>query len=212
MPRSPRLLDVSVLVKPGVPTYPGNPEFELQPIKRIADGGSSNVSRLVMGTHTATHVDAPRHFFDDGPGVDALPLDLLIGRSRVIDLPHRGGITEDHLAEAGLREDLRVLLRTPNSALWNSSSGFHQDYTYLTEGGARYLVDQGVKVVGVDYLSVEQFHKAGAPAHHALLGNGVVVIEGLNLSEADAGQYEMYCLPLRIAGADGAPARVVLKR
>jgi arylformamidase len=212
MPRSPRLVDVSVLVKTGVPTYPGNPEFELQPIKRIANGGSSNVSRLVMGTHTATHVDAPRHFFDDGPGVDALPLDLLIGRSRVIDLPHRGGITEEHLAAAGLREDLRVLLRTPNSALWNSSDGFHQDYTYLTEGGARYLVDQGVKVVGVDYLSVEQFHKAGAPAHHALLGNGIVVIEGLNLSEADAGQYEMYCLPLRIEGADGAPARVVLKR
>ena len=212
MPRSPRLLDVSVLVKPGVPTYPGNPEFEMQPVKRIADGGSSNLSRLVMGTHTATHVDAPRHFFDDGPGVDALPLDLLVGRSRVIDLPHRGGITQEHLAAAGLREDLRVLLRTPNSALWNSSDGFHEDYTYLTEGGAQYLVDQGVKVVGVDYLSVEQFHKAGAPAHHALLGNGVVVIEGLNLSDADAGQYEMYCLPLRIEGADGAPARVVLKR
>ncbi len=211
MPRSPRLVEVSVLLKPGVPTYPGNPEFELQPVKRIADGGSSNVSRLVLGTHTGTHVDAPRHFFDDAPGVDGLALDLLIGRSRVIDLPYRGGITEEHLAAAGLREDLRVLLRTPNSALWNSN-GFHQDYTYLTEGGARYLVDQGVKVVGVDYLSVEQFHKAGAPAHHALLGGGVIVIEGLNLSDAEAGQYEMYCLPLRIAGADGAPARVVLKR
>ena len=211
MPRSPRLVEASVLLKAGVPTYPGNPEFELQPVKRIADGGSSNVSRLVLGTHTGTHVDAPRHFFDDGPGVDALPLDLLIGRSRVIDLPHRGGITEEHLAAAGLIEDLRVLLRTPNSALWNAN-GFHQDYTYLTEGGARYLVDQGVKVVGVDYLSVEQFHKAGAPAHHALLGSGVVVIEGLNLSDAEAGQYEMYCLPLRIEGADGAPARVVLKR
>jgi arylformamidase len=211
MPRSPRLVEVSVLLQPGVPTYPGNPEFELQPIKRIADGGSSNVSRLVLGTHTGTHVDAPKHFFDDGTGVDAMSLDLLIGRSRVIDLPHRGGITEEHLAAAGLREDLRVLLRTPNSALWNSN-GFHQDYTYLTEGGARYLVDQGVKVVGIDYLSVEQFHKAGAPAHHALLGGGVIVIEGLNLSDADAGQYEMYCLPLRIAGSDGAPARVVLKR
>jgi arylformamidase len=211
MPRSARLVEVSVLLRPGVPTYPGNPEFELQPVKRIAEGGSSNVSRLVLGTHTGTHVDAPKHFFDDGPGADALALDLLIGRSRVIDLPHRGGITEDHLAAAGLREDLRVLLRTPNSALWNWN-GFHQDYTYLTEGAARYLVDQGVKVVGIDYLSVEQFHKAGAPAHHALLGAGVIVIEGLNLSDAEAGQYEMYCLPLRIGGADGAPARVVLKR
>lgn len=212
MPPAPRLLDVSVLIRPGVPTYPGNPEFELQAVKRIAQGASSNVSRVVMGTHTATHVDAPRHFFDDAPGVDGLALDLLIGRARVIDLPHRGGITADQLAAAGLREDLRVLLRTPNSALWNNTGGFHEDYTYVTENGARYLVDQGVKVVGVDYLSVEQFHKAGAPAHHALLGNGVIVIEGLNLSDAEPGPYDMYCLPLRIAGADGSPARVVLKR
>jgi len=212
MPRAPRLLDVSVLLAPGIATYPGNPELEITPVHRIAEGDSSNNSRLVMGTHTGTHVDAPKHFFDDRPGVDALPLELLVGRARVIDLPHRGGITEKHLAEAGLREDLRVLFRTPNSALWNSSNGFHPDYTYITEDGAKFLVDQGVKVVGVDYLSVEQFHKPGAPAHHALLGAGVIIIEGLNLSDAEAGRYEMYCLPLRIAGADGAPARVVLKR
>jgi arylformamidase len=212
MPRVPRLLDVSVLLAPGLAAYPGNPEFDMTPVKRIASGDSSNNSRLVMGTHTGTHVDAPRHFFDDRPGADSLPLELLVGRARVIDLPHRGGITEAHLAAAGLREDLRVLLRTPNSALWNSSQGFYKDYTYVTEGGAKFLVDQGVKVVGVDYLSVEQFKKAGAPTHHVLLGSGVIVIEGLNLSEAEAGQYEMYCLPLRIAGADGAPARVVLKR
>ena len=211
MPRAPRLVDVSVLLTPGLATYPGNPEFELQPVKRIAQGDSSNVSRLVMGTHTGTHVDAPRHFFDGGSGADTLPLDLLVGRTRVIDLPHRGGIGEDHLAAAGLREDLRVLLRTPNSALWNSD-GFHEDYTYLTEGGAQYVVDQGVKVIGVDYLSVEQFRKPAAPAHRALLGNNVLIIEGLNLSDAEPGVYEMYCLPLRIAGADGAPARVVLKR
>ena len=212
MSRQPRLIDVSVLLTAGMPVYPGNPEFEMVPVHRIADGHSSNHSKLVMGTHTGTHVDAPLHFFDGRPGVDAMPLDLLVGRARVIDLPHRGGITEAHLADAGLREDLRVLLRTPNSALWNTTDGFHTDYTYLTEGGAKFLVDQGVKVVGVDYLSVEQFKKAGAPAHHVLLGSGVIIIEGLNLSDADAGRYEMYCLPLRIANADGAPARVVLKR
>jgi arylformamidase len=212
MPRAPRLVDVSVMLVPGLATYPGNPEFDITPVKRIASGDSSNNSRLVMGTHTGTHVDAPKHFFDDKPGVDGLALELLIGRARVIDLPHRGGITRAHLAEAGLREDLRVLLRTPNSALWNSTDGFHTDYTYVTEEAARFLVEQGVKVIGVDYLSVEQFHKAGAPAHHVLLGSGLVIIEGLNLSEVEAGQYEMYCLPLRIAGADGAPARVVLKR
>jgi arylformamidase len=212
MPRAPRLVDVSVLLAPGLATYPGNPEYEISPVKRIAAGDSSNNSRLVMGTHTGTHVDAPKHFFDDKPGVDTLPLELLVGRARVIDLPHRGGITAEHLASAGLREDIRVLLRTPNSALWNSSDGFRTDYTYVTEEAARVLVEQGVKVVGVDYLSVEQFKKAGAPAHHTLLGAGVIIIEGLNLAEVEAGQYEMYCLPLRLAGADGAPARVVLKR
>jgi arylformamidase len=212
MARVPKFLDVSVSLAAGIPAYPGNPEFELQPIKRIAEGGSSNVSRLVLGTHTGTHVDAPRHFFDDGAGVDALPLDLLLGRARVVEISKRGGIGREDLAAAGLREDLRVLLKTPNSALWQGGEGFHQDYTYLTEDGARYLVDQGVKVVGIDYLSVEQFKKAGAPAHRALLSQSVVIIEGLNLAEAEPGMYEMYCLPLRVAGGDGAPARVVLKR
>ena len=112
MARVPKFLDVSVSLAAGIPAYPGNPEFELQPVKRIADGGSSNVSKLVMGTHTGTHVDAPRHFFDDGAGVDALPLDLLLGRARVVEITKRGGIGKDELAAAGLREDLRVLLKT----------------------------------------------------------------------------------------------------
>jgi arylformamidase len=211
MARVPKLLDVSVPLAAGIPAYPGNPDFELQPIKRIADGGSSNVSRLIMGTHTGTHVDAPKHFIDDGIGVDALPLDLLLGRARVVEITKRGGIGPTELAEAGLREDLRVLLKTSNSALWNGER-FHTDYTHLTESGAQYLVDQGVKVIGIDYLSVEEYKKAGAPAHRALLSQGVIIIEGLNLGEADPGMYEMYCLPLRIAGADGAPARVILKR
>ena len=211
MARVPKLLDVSVPLAAGMPAFPGNPEFELQPVKRMAEGGSSNVSRLVLGTHTGTHVDAPRHFIDDGPAVDALPLDLLLGRARVVEITRRGGIGAEDLASAGLREDLRVLLKTPNSALWNSGA-FHDDYTHVTETGARYLVEQGVKVVGIDYLSIEQFRKPGAPAHRMLLSNGVIIIEGLNLAEAEPGMYEMYCLPLPVTGGDGAPARVVLKR
>ena len=211
MARVPKLLDVSVPLAQGLPTYPGNPPFELQALKRIADGGSSNVSRMVLGTHAGTHVDAPKHFIDDAMGVDALPLNLLIGRTRVVDIGRRGAITADDLVNEGLREELRVLFKTPNSALWNSDL-FHEDYAHLSETAARYLVDQGVKVVGIDYLSVEQFKKAGAPAHKALLSNGVIIIEGLNLTEAEAGHYEMYCLPLKIANGDGAPARVVLKR
>ncbi len=211
MAGQPRLLDISVPLVSGMITFPGNPEFELQPIKRIADGGSSNVSRLVLGTHTGTHVDAPKHFFDGGAGVEALPLDLLIGRARVIQMSRRGGITQDDLATAGLREDLRVLLKTQNSAFWKDQD-FRQDFTHLTESAARYLVEQGVKVVGIDYLSVEQFKKPGAPAHRALLSEGVIIIEGLNLAEVEAGMYEMYCLPLPVRGGDGSPARVVLKR
>jgi arylformamidase len=211
MPRVSRFVDVSVRLEAGMPAYPGNPDFELQPLKRIAEGGSSNVSRLILGTHTGTHVDAPRHFIDGAPGVDQLSLELLIGRARVVEMPRRGGITEQDLAAAGLREDIRVLLKTPNSALWGGGS-FQPEYAHLTEGGARYLVEQGVKVVGIDYLSVEQFKKPGAPAHRALLANGTVIIEGLNLADVDAGMYEMYCLPLRIVDGDGAPARVVLRR
>ena len=210
---SPRLIDVSVLLTPGIATYPGNPAFDMAPVNRIAEGGSANNSRLTMGTHTGTHVDAPKHFIDGRPGVDAMALDLLIGRARVIDVPVRGGITAKHLEGAGLREDLRVLLRTPNSKLWNNPrEPFHEEYTHLAGDGAKFLVDQGVKVVGVDYLSVEKFHTPGHPAHHALLGANVIIIEGLNLSDAEPGVYEMYCLPLKIEGADGAPARVVLKR
>jgi arylformamidase len=206
------MVDLSRLIYDGMPKIPILPDVHVTKFLSLEKGAPLNVTELSMPCHAGTHVDAPKHFFDDKPGVDALPLDLLIGRARVIDVPVRGGITEAHLSPAGLREDLRVLLRTPNSRLWSTNDGFHEDYTYLAESGARYLVDQGVKVVGIDYLSVEQFHKAGAPAHHALLGNNVVIIEALDLSQAEAGHYEMYCLPLRIEGADGAPARVVLKR
>jgi arylformamidase len=211
MARVPKLLDVSVPLAAGMPAYPGNPEFELQPLKRIAQGGSSNVSRLVLGTHTGTHVDAPSHFIDDAASVDELSLELLLGRARVVEITHRGGIGAGDLAVAGLRENLRVLLKTSNSALWNTGV-FHDDYTHLTESGARYLVEQGVKVVGIDYLSIEQFKKPGAPAHRMLLSNGVIIIEGLNLTGAEPGLYDMYCLPLPVSGGDGAPARVVLTR
>src|SRR5258708_97386 len=173
MPRAPRLVDVSVLLAPGVAVYPGNPAFEVTPVKRIAKGDSSNVSRLVMGTHTGTHVDAPRHFFDDKPGVDALALELLIGRARVIDLPHRAGITEAHLGAAGLREDLRALLKTPNSALWNLSDGFHPDYTYLTEGGARFIGDRTRSSGSRDYVTAARFERAEASAQRMSFNNSV---------------------------------------
>ena len=206
-----KLIDVTVPLDATLPTYPGNTPFGLEPIKRLARGDSSNVSSLHMSVHAGTHVDAPRHFFDSGAGTEALPLEMLIGRARVIEVSSRKGIGPGELSVVDLSEDIRVLIKTPNSRLWGQPE-FHPEYVGVTEGGAKHLVDHGIKVVGVDYLSVEEFKKPGAPAHHVLLGGGTIVIEGLNLRDVDPGIYEMICLPLRIAGADAAPARVVLRR
>ena len=206
-----KLIDVSVPLDARLPTYPHNTPFTLEPIKRIARGDSSNVSTLHMSAHTGTHVDAPRHFFDEGPGTEALPLDLLVGRARVIQIDSRAGVASEDLDSIDLSDDIRVLIKTHNSRLWGSPE-FHTDYVGVTESGAKHLVEHGIKVVGVDYLSVETFQNPGAPAHHVLLGSGTIVIEGLDLRDVDPGVYEMFCLPLRVVGSDGAPARVVLRR
>ena len=206
-----KLIDVSVPLDANLPIYPGNTPFSIEGIERITRGDHANVSTLHMGAHTGTHVDAPWHFMDDGPGIDRLPLDLLIGRTRVIELTTRKGITAEDLAKFDLSEDVRVLCKTANSRLWGSPE-FHKDFIGVAESGAKHFVERGVKVVGVDYLSVEVFKTPGAPAHHTLLGAGVVVIEGLNLRDIEPGVYEMYCLPILVAGCDGAPARVVLRR
>jgi arylformamidase len=206
-----KLIDVSVPLDAQLPTYPHNTAFTLEPIKRLANGDSSNVSTLHMSAHTGTHVDAPRHFFDTGSGTEALPLELLIGRARVIEISSRAGITAEDLAAVDLSDDIRLLIKTRNSRLWGSPE-FHTDYVGVTESGAKHLVEHGIKVVGVDYLSVEQFKNPGAPAHHALLGAGTIVIEGLDLRQVEPGIYEMFCLPLRVVGSDGAPARVVLRK
>src|ERR1051326_7597143 len=206
-----KLIDVSVPLEPSLASYPGNVPFTLEANKRLARGDSSTVSAVHMSAHSGTHVDAPRHFFDEGLSTEALPLEMLIGRTRVIELRTRGGITAEDLRTVDLAVDVRVLIKTTNSRLWGDST-FHNDYVGITESAARYLVEHGIKVVGVDYLSVEVFKAPGAPAHHVLLGGGTIVIEGLNLRDVDPGIYDMYCLPLRIVGSDGAPARVVLAR
>jgi arylformamidase len=206
-----KLIDVSVALDTSLPTYPGNTPFSLEAVKRIASGDSSNVSTIHLSVHAGTHVDAPRHFFDSGIGVDALPLEMLCGRTRVIEVTSRKAIAAEDLAAAHLSEDVRVLIKTHNSRLWGTAE-FQKDFVGVTESGAKYLVEHGIKVVGVDYLSVEVFKTPGAPAHHTLLGAGTIVIEGLNLIDVEPAVYDMICLPLRVVGADGAPARVVLRK
>jgi arylformamidase len=207
------IYDVSVPVRSGGVVYPGNPPISITAQQAIAAGAGANVSRVDFGSHTGTHVDAPKHFFDDGAGVDLLPLDVLIGPARLIafgdDIKSVGAVD---LRRHDLTGVTRVLLKTRNSAwLASGSTEFHPDYTYLAPDGAEYLTGLGVRLVGVDYLSVEQFHSGHHRTHRTLLGAGVVIVEGLVLSEPPPGDYELCCLPLRLAGLDGAPARAVLK-
>jgi arylformamidase len=205
------ILDVSLSLDDRLPTWPGNPPFEMTPVKRIADGASSNVSRVTLGTHSGTHVDAPRHMIEGAATLDQLPLDAFLGPARVVAVEAERAIEPRHVTGDTLQGASRVLFKTRNSSFWGSPE-FRTDFVFLTEGAARELIDAGVRLVGLDYLSIEEYKKLGAPAHHALLGAGVVVVEGLDLRAASPGPYEMCCLPLRLMGADGGPARVILRR
>jgi arylformamidase len=209
-----RIYDVSVPISAATPTYPGDPGIEIGQWAALARGDAANVSLLHFGAHTATHVDAPAHFIEGASRVDAMPLDALIGPARVVLIPDDvDAIQPGHLA-LNLEDSTRVLFKTRNSAFWsNTASGFRQDFTYIAPDAARALVKLGVRLVGIDYLSVEKFKSERHETHQILLSNGVVIIEGLDLREVEAGSYELICLPLKIAGGagDGAPARTVLR-
>ena len=204
--------DISVPLRSGGVVYPGNPAISITAQQAISQGAGANVSRIDMGSHSGTHVDAPKHFFDDGAGADTLPLDVLMGPARLIAVDDAvKSVGETELRAHDLRGVTRVVIRTRNSAwLASGSTEFHPDYTFLSPEGAAYLVGLGVKLVGVDYLSVEQFHSGHHRTHRTLLGADVVIIEGLVLTEPPPGDYELRCLPLRLTGLDGAPARAVL--
>src|SRR3954469_4269393 len=206
-----KIYDISLPVESGGVVYPENTPIDIATVKSVATGGSSTISRVSFGSHTATHVDAQRHFMTTGAAVDEIPLDVLIGPAMLIRFPSDVmSITAAHLRAAGISGQTRVLFATRNSA-FNRERTFHQDYTYVAPDAAEYLVEEGVKLVGVDYLSIEQFHSGHHRTHKTLLGAGVVIVEGLQLSDPKAGRYELICLPLRLTGLDGAPARVVLR-
>jgi arylformamidase len=205
-----RIYDISVPIRSGGLVYPGNPEIDISLQQAVAKGASANVSTIRFGSHTGTHADAACHFFDDGQPVDDIPLDRLIGPALLIgfsDSVRSVGATELH--EHDIRNHKRILLRTRNSAFL-SQREFVKDYTFLTPDGAQYLVDNGVELVGIDYLSIEQFHSGHHRTHRTLLERSVVIVEGLDLSVPPPGEYQFICLPLRIEGCDGAPARAVL--
>jgi len=205
-----RIYDISVPIRSGGLVYPGNPEIDITLQQAVAKGAGANVSTLRFGSHTGTHADAARHFFDDGQPVDQIPLERLIGPALLIAFADDvRAIGAAELKAHDLKSHKRILLRTRNSALL-SQKEFARDYTYLAPDGAEYLVDRGVEVVGIDYLSIEQLHSGHHRTHRTLLAKSVVILEGLDLSVPAPGEYQLICLPLRIEGCDGAPARAVL--
>jgi arylformamidase len=194
-----RIIDISVPIRPGMITYPGDPTVTLERTSAIADGAVANVSRLSFGVHTGTHVDAPVHFVEGAASTEELPLDLLIGRVHVIAAET---LDVDEMRRLELPE--RVLFKTPNSELW-ARTEFSDDFLSLDGPAAHVLLERGVRLVGIDYLSI-----GDADAHRALLTAGVVIIEGLDLRGVEPGEYELVCAPLKLVGSDGAPARVLL--
>ena len=207
-----RIYDITLTVHPGLPTWPGDPPIIVERFVKMEQGAFNNVSKIAMCAHTGTHVDAPCHFLSwDKPGVDKLALKTLTGRVYVLELPEADMITARILEKADIPpRTRRLIFKTRNSALWaDPAHEFKRDFVAISPDGAEFLVERGVKLVGVDYLSVAAFDDP-VPTHEILLKAGIVIIEGLNLGEVSQGRYSLYCLPLKLAEADGAPARAIL--
>jgi arylformamidase len=207
-------LDVTLALSPLLPVWPGDPEIEIAPLARIEAGDPANVSRLNCSVHSGTHVDAPRHFVDGGQSVEELDLNILLGPAHVARIPDTvDAVGPEELERLELAPDvIRLLLRTRNSNLWQTArTEFTRDFVALTAQGAEWVVERGVRLVGVDYLSVQLFADLEPDTHLTLLGSGVIIVEGLDLGQVPSGDYELLCLPLKIDGCDGAPARVVLR-
>jgi arylformamidase len=209
-----KIHDVSLVLRPDMVTWPGEPGPNVEPLRRIATGDSANVSVVSFSDHTGTHVDPPVHFLEGGNTVDKLPLDVLVGPCRVVEFKGEGHISADWLESAKIPKGAaRLIFKTRNSARWSDpSAAFTRDFSSINASGAKWCVDHGVKLVGIDYLSIEPQgpEKEGYPVHTTLLRAGVVIVETLDLRAVQPGAYELVCAPLKIKDGDGSPARVFL--
>lgn len=203
------IYDITVPLSAELPVYPGDPPIEIRDSLVLAKGEPANVSALNFGAHTGTHVDAPAHFIEGAKKVESLDLDVLIGEVEVIEVSCDTRVITEEFVETTCAP--RVIFKTRNSGLW--STDFKTDFTYLDLTAARKLIENGVRLVGIDYLSIEQFGSHDHEVHRALLSHEVIILEGLNLTGVPAGKYELICLPLRLRSnlGDGAPARAVLR-
>ncbi len=204
-----KIHDISVTIKNGVVHYPGSTAVEVALKKSMERGDSGNTSSLSCSAHTATHVDAPFHFIQDGMTIPQLDLSTLMGTARVAALDVEGEILPKHLETLDLKGVERLLFKTRNSNFMYEPE-FREDYTHFGVPGSQFLVSRGIKLVGIDYITVEAYGVRGAPAHKVLLGSGMIILEGIDLRAIEPGDYQLICLPLKLEPGDGAPARAVL--
>ena len=207
-----KIIDISLTITPGIPVWPGDERVDLHRKAKIEEGANANVSFFAASTHTGTHVDAPYHFLPEGKTVEDLPLDALVGPVQVVQIPRNELVITAEVLEKIKFEPVveRILFKTTNSELWaNPEAPFNTKFVGIDESGAAFLVKRKIKLVGIDYLSISPYKKS-RPTHELLLGAGIVIVEGLNLTDVSVGKYTLCCLPLKLKGADGAPARAVL--
>jgi len=207
-----RIYDVTLTISNGMVVYPGDPEVEITPITKLAGRASANVSCVSFNAHVGTHLDAPYHYFEKGRSLDEFPPDVLIGPCLVCDMGETEVITKFSIQELSIADYKRVLFKTKNSRIWKSGQKkFIEDFVYISTDAAEHLASLDLKVVGIDYFSVDSYRDRNSPVHKILLGKGVLLIESLDLSDVPAGSYELICAPLKIENSDGAPARVFLR-
>lgn len=213
MTHSPHLIDISWPLVQGMAIYPGNPDFKTELVQDIQKGDSANVSRIVMGSHTGTHIDAPSHFIRDGRTVDQLPLSDLNGDALVVDATGQEDIGVSFLTEKNI-EDVGIILFKTGSSVRYAGKNVLDGYTTLTYEAAEYLVKLGVRMIGIDYMTIERpqgMRESGKSVHRILLGSDVLILEALKLNDVMEGTYRLHCFPLNLVGADGSPVRCILE-
>lgn len=204
-------IDISVPIKSGMAHWPDNPEVRVDKMLDMERGDVCNVSVLSLGSHTGTHMDAPLHFIRTGRSLDQMPFDATIGPCRVIEIKHKEAVTVEEIQPQRIKSGERILFKTRNSKTSWKTDHFDEDFVYISKEAAAFLAKAKVMTVGIDYLSVGGYRKDGVETHHALLGAGIWIIEGLNLARIAPGKYELCCLPIKVLKSDGAPARALLR-
>jgi len=204
-------IDISLPLDSELPVWPGDPNAVIEQVSSISRGDGHNSSRIQSSLHWGTHLDAPYHIVETGWTIDKIPLDVLIGPVRIIEIPEVRGITADHLRNFKIQGCRRLLVKTRNSAFWDETPlRFHRDFTAFTIDAAEYLLECGIELIGIDYLSLDLYSAADLPVHQLLYQQNVIGVEGLDLRQVSAGNYHLICLPLNIRSGDGAPVRAVL--